>query len=70
MSREHTEARIRQFRLAAAGNQEMFEKKMFLRAQKSSPQKNEITAQILEEQGDADLARRIRMVQVLKDIQL
>lgn len=70
MSREHTLARIEQFRREAAGNQELFEKKMLLRAQKSHPQKNELTAQILDEQGDPSLAQRIRMAQVLKDVQL
>lgn len=70
MDAQHSLNRIRQFHLEAGGNTEAYEKKMLLRAQRSSPEKNEVTASLLDQLGEVDLARRIRMSQVLKDVQL
>lgn len=66
---QHTRDRVNQFRRQAGDSREAFEKKILLRAQKSSSSKNEVTALVLEEQGDKELARLVRMSQVLKEVQ-
>jgi hypothetical protein len=64
----HSEARIEQFRRESCGDREKFERKILCRAMKSSPAKNEITARILEQQGEHDLACRVRLAQVMKNV--
>jgi len=58
--RQHTIDRIEQFRSEANGDRAVFEDKILRRASKSGADKRELTASLLEEQGDTDLAAKVR----------
>lgn len=58
--RQHTLERIDQFRREANGDRTVFEEKILKRAAKSGADKRELTAELLEEQGDRDLAGKVR----------
>lgn len=60
MDRQHTADRIDQFRRESNGDRSVFESKILRRAAKSSAEKREITAQLLEDQGEHELAAQVR----------
>ena len=60
MDRQHTADRIDQFRRETNGDRAAFANKILKRAAKSSPEKREITAEILDDQGDHELAAMVR----------
>lgn len=60
MDRQHTADRIDQFWNESNGDRNVFESKILRRAMKSSAEKREITAQLLEDKGEHELAGKVR----------